>query len=184
MTLEPNSVYEKIITGLPDGEKLKSCLQCGNCTGSCPSAPDMDYAPRGLFALIAAGLDDKVLRANTFWYCVSCYQCTVRCPQEIPITDIMYNLKHQAIEKGLYTTDAKDFSGTFIGMVELFGRAFELGLAAQFHLLHHPLGSVKMAPMALGMMSRGRLKLIPKRIKNMGQLRAILNKAKEIGAQK
>jgi quinone-modifying oxidoreductase subunit QmoC len=183
MTPDSNSVYSKIVNELPGGEKLKSCLQCGMCGGSCPSGEDMDYTPRKLFAMIAAGQDEKVLRSNTFWYCVSCYSCTVRCPQEIPITDIMYHLKHQAIEAGLYATDAVDFSQTFIGRVEQYGRAFELGLATRFYLSHHPLGTLRMGPMALAMMSRGRLPLVPRRIKAIRQLRNILRKAKEIGAR-
>jgi quinone-modifying oxidoreductase subunit QmoC len=183
MTLESNSVYGKIVNDLPGGEKLKSCLQCGMCGGSCPSGEDMDYTPRNLFAMIAAGLDEDVLRSNTFWYCVSCYFCTVRCPKEIPITDIMYHLKHQAIEAGLYTTDAVGFSETFVGQVENYGRAFELGLATQFYLAHRPLGSLRMGPMGLAMMTHGRLNLRPKRIKAIRQLRGILKKAKEIGAR-
>ncbi|MEN8097629.1 MAG: 4Fe-4S dicluster domain-containing protein [Chloroflexota bacterium] len=184
MSYDPNTVMGQILDDLPGGEKLKTCLQCGMCGGSCPSGPDMDYRPRKLFAMIAAGLDDKVLRSNTFWYCVSCYLCTVRCPQEIPITDIMYHLKHQAIESGLYTTDAVGFSETFVGQIENYGRAFELGLATQYYLTHHPLGGLKMGPMALAMMSRGRLTLRPHKIKNMSQLKAILAKAKELGAKK
>jgi heterodisulfide reductase subunit C len=183
MALDENSVYSKIINDLPGGEKLKTCLQCGMCGGSCPSGPDMEYTPRKLFAMIAAGQDEEVLKANTFWYCVSCYLCTVRCPQEIPITDIMYYLKHQAIEAGLYTTDAVGFSETFIGLVENYGRAFELGLATQFYLAHHPLGGLKMGPMALAMMTRGRLNIRPHRIKAIRQLHNILEKAKEIGAR-
>ena len=183
MAIDSQSVYGKIINELPGGEKLQSCLQCGMCGGSCPSGADMDYTPRKLFALIAAGEDTAVLRSNTFWYCVSCYLCTVRCPQEIPITDIMYHLKHQAIEAGLYTTDAVGFSETFIGQVENYGRAFELGLATQYYLTHHPLGGLRMGPMALAMMSHGRLNLRPKRIKAIRQLDRILKKAKEIGAR-
>ncbi|MBN1318803.1 MAG: 4Fe-4S dicluster domain-containing protein [Anaerolineales bacterium] len=183
MSIDPNSVYGKITNDLPGGEKLLTCLQCGMCGGSCPSGEDMEYTPRKLFAMIAAGQDDDVLRSNTFWYCVSCYLCTVRCPQQIPITDIMYHLKHQAIQAGLYTTDAVGFSETFIGQVETFGRAFELGLATQFYLTHHPLDRIRMGPMALAMMSHGRINLRPKRIKNMRQLRLILDKAKEIGGR-
>ena len=83
----------------------------------------------------------------------------------------------------MYTTDAVDFSQTFVGLVENYGRAFEFGLATQFYLTHHPLGGLKMGPMALAMMSRGRLNLRPTRIKAIRQLRDILNKAKEIGAR-
>jgi heterodisulfide reductase subunit C len=145
----------------------------------------MDHTPRALFAMIEAGMKDQVLRSNTPWYCVSCYYCTVRCPQEIHITDLMYTLKRMAIQEGLYqessAADAPEFSETFIDFVENYGRSFELGLATRYHLRHHPLSAVKMAPMGLGMLRRGRMDLTPKRIKGMKQLKAILAKAKELG---
>ena len=43
-----------------------------------------------------------VIASNTPWHCVSCYYCTVRCPQEIHITDIMYTLKSMAVAEGQY----------------------------------------------------------------------------------
>jgi len=145
----------------------------------------MDYTPRRIFAMVEAGLKDKVLRSNTPWYCVSCYYCTERCPQQIPITDIMYTLKRMAIADGLYEdSDAPDWSQTFIGMVEQFGRSYELGLATRYHLTHRPLGKIRLGTFALDMLRRDRLALTPSSIKNIDQLRAILNKAKELdGAQ-
>jgi heterodisulfide reductase subunit C len=144
----------------------------------------MDYTPREIFAMILAGERKRVLQSNTFWFCVSCYYCTVRCPQKIPITDIMYRLKYLAIASKQYTVAAKDWSQTFVGQVETFGRSFELGIATQYYLTHRPLGMVSMMPMALGMLARGRMPLLPTRIKDMPQLRAILNKAKEIARQR
>jgi hypothetical protein len=38
----------------------------------------------------------------------------------------------------------------------------------------------KLAPMGLGLLRKGRINLIPKRIKQMGQLTAILDKAKAL----
>jgi heterodisulfide reductase subunit C len=141
----------------------------------------MDYTPRQIFAMVAANMKDKVLRSNTPWYCVSCYYCTERCPQEIPITDFMYMLKRMAITEGLYeTSDAPDWSRTFIGMVEQFGRSYELGLATRYHLTHRPLGKIGMGAFALDMLRRDRLALTPNSIKHIDQLRSILNKAKEL----
>jgi heterodisulfide reductase subunit C len=145
----------------------------------------MDHTPRALFAMIRAGLKDEVLRSNTPWYCVSCYYCTVRCPQEIHITDLMYTLKRMAVQEGLYqessAADAPKFSESFIDYVENYGRSFELGLATRYYLNYHPLDMVKMAPMAIDMLRKGRLDLTPKRIKDIDQLKAILAKAKELG---
>lgn len=177
--------FDEVVAETPGATHLELCLQCGTCGGSCPSGPDMDRTPRALFAMIEAGMKDQVLRSNTPWYCVSCYYCMVRCPQEIKVTDIMYTLKRLAIREGYYrestASDAPDFSETFIDYVENYGRSFEIGLATRYHLRHHPLKMVGMAGMGLGMLRRGRMDIIPNRIKNLGQLQAIIKKAKELG---
>ena len=145
----------------------------------------MDHTPREIFALISAGKNEDVLRSNTFWFCVSCYYCTVRCPQQIPITNIMYQLKHLAIEAKLYVADAKDWSETFVGQVENYGRSYELGLATQYYLTHRPLSRLRIGPAAVGMFVRGRIAMRPpKRIKNVEYLRAILRKAKAIAKER
>ncbi len=178
---------EEVMRATPGETHLDRCIQCGTCGGSCPSGPDMDHTPRHIFAMVQAGMKDEVLRSNTPWYCVSCYYCMERCPQEIHITDLMYTLKRMAIQKGLYkksrAAEASDFSETFINFVEDYGRSFELGLATRYHLSHHPLGTVKMASMGLNMLRRGRIDLTPKKIKGIKGLRAILRKAKELGGE-
>jgi heterodisulfide reductase subunit C len=175
----------EVMAATPGKSRLDICIQCGTCGGSCPSGADMDHTPRMLFALIAADMKKEVLKSNAPWYCVSCYYCTVRCPQEIHITDIMYSLKQMAIKEGYSSessaSNAPDFSETFIQQVEKNGRSFELGLATRYHLAHHPLEMLKMASMGLGMLQKGRLDLAPKKIKRIDQLQAVLAKAKELG---
>jgi heterodisulfide reductase subunit C len=175
---------ESVIAATPGDPHLERCIQCGTCGGSCPSASDMDHTPRALFAMIDAGWEDEVLRSNTPWYCVSCYFCTVRCPQDIHITDIMYTLKRMAVQRGLYgeldVGSEHEFSETFIDMVKNYGRAFELGLVTRHYLRHRPLDAVKKAGFGLGMFTRGRLDIMPTRIKHMDQLKTILAKAEEL----
>ena len=157
---------------------LEMCIQCGTCGGSCPSAADMDHTPRMLFAMLRAGMRNDVLRSNTPWMCVSCYHCVVRCPQEVHITDVMYTLKSMANKAKLYQDSAPpDFSKTFVGMIETFGRSFELGLASRHYLTHYPLRLPGMATMGLGLLTKKRMGMIPHKIKNMRQLTAILEKA-------
>jgi heterodisulfide reductase subunit C len=144
----------------------------------------MDHTPRALFAMLRAGMRDDVLRSNTFWQCVSCYHCVVRCPQNIHITDVMYTLKCMAVEEGLYqSSTAPEFSQTFVDMVENNGRSFELGLASIHYLKHFPLRLPSLTPMAFGMLTRKRMALVPTRIKQLPQLKAILKRAKELEAQ-
>lgn len=175
------SFLHEVIEATPGGDSLLTCLQCGTCGGSCPSGGDMDHSPRELFQMIRTEMKEEVLRSNASWYCVSCYYCTVRCPKEIPITDIMYSIKRKSIEAKLYDdSDAPDWSESFIGYIESYGRSFELGLATRYHLSHQPLKKIGLGTFGLGMLMRDRLALRPDRIEGIDQLRAILAKAKQL----
>lgn len=179
---EGTSFLHEVMAETPRGERLLHCIQCGSCGGSCPNGPDMDYSPRAIFALIQAGEKEKVLSANTMWMCVSCYYCTTRCPQQIPITDIMYTLKRMSARAGLAKgTDAPALARTFVHYLDKYGRSFELGLATRFYLLNKPLSMVKMGPLGLKMLSRGRMALLPTKIRQIEQLQAIIAKAQELG---
>jgi hypothetical protein len=93
----------------------------------------------------------------------------------------MYTLKGMAIKAKLYKdSTAPNFSQTFVGMVETFGRSFELGLATRHYLQHYPLRLPGMAIMGLGLMTKNRMTILPKQIKHMDQLKAILEKAKTL----
>ncbi len=177
----PASFLAEVVDATPGTCRLEMCIQCGTCGGSCPSGADMDHTPRQIFAMIRADMRDEVLRSNTAWYCVSCYYCTVRCPQEVHITDVMYTIKSLAIRAKLYQdATAPGFSQTFIDLIENYGRSFELGLATRHNLRHRPLKLPSMIPMGLGMLARGRMDLTPQRIENVEQLQAILARAKEL----
>ena len=181
---EDFSLLDEVASRTAGISRLEMCIQCGTCGGSCPSADAMDHTPRMLFGMLRAGMREDVLKSNTPWMCVSCYHCVVRCPQDIHITDVMYTLKAMAIRAKLcQDSTAPDFSQTFVGMIEGFGRSFELGLASQHYLKHFPLRLPSMMPMGLGMLSKKRMSLTPKRIKHMEQLKAILVRAKELEAE-
>ena len=177
----PTGFLAEVMLATPGDNRLNRCIQCGSCGGSCPSGSEMEHTPRRLFALIRAGEREMVLKSNAPWYCVSCYYCTVRCPQNIHITDVMYTLKAMAIRAGLFhDTALPGFSETFVDYVEKYGRSFELGRATRFNLRHHPLSLAGMAPLGWNMLKRGRMDLTPHRIKGMQLLSAILEKAKAL----
>lgn len=179
----PGYFLEEVIHATPGETRLDMCIQCGTCGGSCPNAEDMDFTPRQIFAMIRADLREQVLQSNTPWYCVSCYFCTVRCPQEVHITDVMYTLKSIAVrENRADDHTAPGFSQTFIGYIESYGRSFELGLATRHNLRHRPRQIPGMVPMGLGMLARGRIDLRPTRIRRLEQLQAILTRAGELEA--
>jgi heterodisulfide reductase subunit C len=141
----------------------------------------MDHTPRRLFALIRAGFRDEVLKSNTPWMCVSCYFCAVRCPQDVHIPDVMYALKSMAIAAGRYPdATAPDFSKTFVDNIHTYGRSFEVGLVARHYLRHYLTRLPGVAPMGIGMVTKGRIGFRPKRIRDVEGLRAILAKAEQI----
>ena len=85
----------------PDLSVLRTCIQCGTCSASCPTAYAMDYTPRQLWKLIQLGLKEEVVNSRTFWLCTTCKACTVRCPRGIDLTQTMLMLKEYAVKEAL-----------------------------------------------------------------------------------
>jgi heterodisulfide reductase subunit C len=170
------------IMSLPDGEKIKQCLQCGTCSGACPTSYAMDYTPREIIAALRAGMLDRVLTSNTMWMCSSCYGCTVRCPAGIKLTDVMYELKSLSIKHGLapprVLTPA--LQRAFVAEVEAHGRNGEVGLMRRFFMGTNPLNGLKNLGLAQAMYRRGRLGLKSSEVSAAGrdQLRKIAAKAR------
>ena len=85
----------------PEWEKLLSCMQCGTCSSTCPTAYAMDYTPSQLWQMMRLGMEAEVLNSTTFWLCTVCKSCQVRCPRGISLTDTMVALKEYATHKGI-----------------------------------------------------------------------------------
>lgn len=89
-----------------DGERIKACLQCANCSGICPFGYIMDYPPGKMIATIRAGIFDKVIDNDSAWMCVSCYACTEVCPAKIPLTPgLMTRTKEELLLAGNVPTE-------------------------------------------------------------------------------
>jgi heterodisulfide reductase subunit D len=89
------------VEGLPGGERVSACYQCGTCSGSCPTASAMDLNPRQILHMLRLGIGERVLASQSIWLCTSCYSCTARCPREIKISDAMLGLRSLAVARGL-----------------------------------------------------------------------------------
>ncbi|HUK28745.1 MAG TPA: 4Fe-4S dicluster domain-containing protein [Candidatus Acidoferrales bacterium] len=166
-------VFLEDVYSIPHGEKIKECIQCGTCSASCPTSYAMDYTPREVIASLRAGLLDRVLKSNTIWLCASCYYCTVRCPSGIKLTDIMYELKRLAVEFGYVQKSAKAaiVSKLFVDLVDKNGRIAEVPLVGKFFLKTNPFAALGMMPRAWKLFRRGRMPMIPNRIKGAEDLK-------------
>lgn len=158
------------IASQPGCERISSCIQCGTCSATCPLSTYMDYTPRRIVAMTRAGFKDEVLGCFTIWLCASCYFCTVDCPKQIKITDIMYALKQKAIKDGVYPKGfmipalAQSFFETIVTM----GKSTESLLITKMYLKTKPLKMFAQAPLGLKLFMKGRMGVIPDRVKGNG----------------
>lgn len=176
-----NPAFPVEIMAKPGGEALRDCIQCGTCSGACPMSVHMDLTPRRVIALTRAGLERDVLESATPWLCASCYECQVRCPRGIKVTDVMYALKRRAIEKGLYPKrfPIPVLARAFYHMVATHGRNSESRLVVELALRTNPLSLLKMSPVGLKLLRTGRMVFGQDHIKDPKQLRKILDAMEE-----
>jgi len=80
-------------------EQLRACINCGTCTGSCPSGRRTAYRTRSVLRRALTG-DESVLQDIGIWFCSTCYTCYERCPRDIPVTDMIIKLRNIAVEEG------------------------------------------------------------------------------------
>lgn len=163
------------VMGMPSGEKIKICQQCGTCTGSCPTSYLMDYGPREVIGAFRAGMIDKVVKSNTIWLCTSCYYCTVRCPAGIKITDLMYELKRLGMKYDLLPRSSKNPAMTkyFIDSVRKHGRNHEVELIGKFVMTKNPGLALKFTGVGAKLFFGGRLPLFAKNIRGRDELAKI-----------
>jgi heterodisulfide reductase subunit C len=187
---QPTVLYEKSlnldllreISHVPGIERVKRCIQCGTCTGSCPVSWAMEDTPRKVLGLIRAGMRERVVDSMAIWTCASCYYCAARCPQNIPITEVMYALKRRAIrENREKSRNAQALSREFVKVVRKYGRNHETSLMARFLMRTRPFTAYREIPIGLTLMRQGRLPLAARPIRDIESLRRIMAKAEELG---
>ncbi len=165
------------------GQNLLSCIQCGTCSATCPMSHYMDYTPRRIMAMTREGFKEDVLHSATIWLCASCYSCTVQCPRQIHITDVMYTLKREAIRRGVYPKryPIPVLARNFHHLVMHDGRNSESWLIIRLFMQTNPFKMLKLARVGLKLMLTGRFSMKKERIRNTQQLQTILTALGESG---
>jgi len=133
--------------------------------------------------MINANLKDDVLASNTYWYCASCYHCTVRCPQEIDIAGLMYALKRYSMWKSRYQEGLVGpvFSEAFVKMIFQSGRSFEPVLATTYLFSLDIKEFISEVQTATGLMLKGRLPMLPPRIKRLKNFKRMIGRIIPVG---
>jgi len=165
-------MVEKII------DKVKICIQCGTCSSSCPLNFAMDIPVRKLIALLKAGYSKQVLNSRTFWLCLSCYFCKVRCPKKIDLPEVMYNLHEVCLKQNILPENKITLQvyRAFIKVVNLFGRNFE-PLMFFLSLYKSPKKLLKFLNLGIFFLKTKNIPLLPSKIKDSRSLKNLLKEA-------
>lgn len=156
------------------GSNVLECYQCGKCVSTCPVSSYMELPPRKIMQAIKLGLKDKVLSANSSWFCLTCSSCAARCPRQIDIPKVMETVRHIAIDEKIYPESRKineirKFHDIFLDMVKRYGRMYEIRLMAEFNIRTGRLfKDMALAPLALG---KGKLGLLPEKTRNKAAIK-------------
>ena len=165
-------------------EKMRACIQCGTCTASCPAAHAMDLSPRLMWRMVQLGLVDEVLHSKTMWLCSLCYQCQVRCPRGIPLTDTITRLKELALQRGMAKSrESAAFYRAFAGVMRRYGRMREVEFMVRYFLTSNLLGALGFARLGLLMFVRGKIHPELPRF-GAGRLDRLFERVAELEAQR
>lgn len=164
------------------GENICACIQCGICTGSCPTAGEMEYPPRKIIALIRAGMRGEVLSSSSMWHCLSCYMCTLRCPRDVRPAELAHALKSLASRYNyrIKGTRAPAIYHSFVSSMINNGRVHELGMILRYYLTTNPLVALKIFPVGLKLLLRRRMPLRPHKTSGRRGLARMVKKFSEI----
>lgn len=158
------------------GVSVSACYHCQKCTNGCPVSYTMDLAPNLLIRHIQLGQRERVLSSQTIWICASCITCSTRCPNDIDLAHVMDTLRRMSMRSGTVALPrVKAFHEAFMKALHTHGRIHEIELISRYKLKTRTL----LEDMDLGkeMLARGRIRLLPERIKGLKEVRAIVKKA-------
>ncbi len=160
------------------GTQVSLCYQCGKCSAGCPAAFAMDYPPREIIRLLQLNMLDEAINSNSIWVCATCETCSERCPRGVDIASLMDTLRREALRQGK-TGDNKvaAFNAAFLRSVKFLGRTYEAGILLQHNAV--TMQPFKDANLGLPMMKRGKISILPARIKGRDQMKKIFERVQE-----
>ena len=64
------------------GGDVTACMNCGNCTASCPQTMDSVAFPRRIIHLLQVGHAERLRTSLEPWLCYYCGDCSASCPRD------------------------------------------------------------------------------------------------------
>jgi heterodisulfide reductase subunit C len=174
-TVDPFFVEE--VQGLPGGENVLDCIQCGVCSGSCDARFAMDYSPMQIIKMIHLGMKEEVLSSSTIWICAQCYTCATRCPRGIEIPLLMSTLKNIAIKIKATPGEKKlKFHESFVNVIKKYGRINEIDIMLPLFSKTNLKELYQKGLLGFRLWRKGKVKIRPSKIKQLDQILKIYEK--------
>jgi len=92
------------IETLPSEKTFAFCFGCQTCTTVCPVVADYEMPmdalgllPHQIMNCLGLGLTEMASGPRMLWDCTTCYLCQEHCPQQVEVTDILFQLKNLAV---------------------------------------------------------------------------------------
>ena len=77
------------------------CQQCTSCASACPVfQSDAARNPRRIIHELGSAVSPGILNEVDVWWCGGCYSCEAHCPQGVPLTHVLTQLKQLAFFLG------------------------------------------------------------------------------------
>jgi len=151
-------------------QNVRRCYYCLRCTAGCPSAYAMGAGPAQMLKMVQLGQKDALLRSAGIWLCIGCETCGTRCPNQIHAGAVIDALRQIAIAEKVAPGENLVYRlhQAFMDNIRAFGRLHELTMLVEYKLLSRDLLSD--LDMGLDMFRKGKIEILPKRIKGTGQI--------------
>jgi heterodisulfide reductase subunit C len=98
---------------------FSACIQCGTCTNVCPVVAGyqqdpqlmgyLDLTPQQIVNTYRLGITQRAMGSKMAWDCFMCFKCQEHCPKEIPVAEMIYELRN----RGYRGTRAAPLSSQF-----------------------------------------------------------------------
>ena len=162
------------------GQPVSLCFQCERCTSGCPVTDYADYTSSQVIRLLLYGQKNTLLKSRILWLCSGCETCGTRCPNGISAGRVIGALKEMAAAGGNHggKNSALIFHREFLGSVRANGRVHEGGMMVRYKLKSGRLFSD--LKLGLAMFRKGKLAVLPARIKDRNRVRRIFENVEKL----